>query len=161
MVNLANVLIFWLSLVILKTLNVTDLKIYRKLEKVNKKIILVKSHLWFNKTCVLNNLLPKYTHFKLFDREARDEGFVHQCRMNLVTREIDKQTRELQSLNASFADIKEQLRLSINNNLKFDALFSFLNRNSQKLVVTQELKHKKKLNNLYGSKIFIQQEKQW
>ena len=34
----------------------------RKIEKINKKIASVKSSLVFNRTCIKENLLPKYTN---------------------------------------------------------------------------------------------------
>ena len=38
----------------------------RKIEKINKKIASVKSSLVFNRTCIKENLLPKYTNIYNF-----------------------------------------------------------------------------------------------
>ena len=35
----------------------------RRIEKINKKIASVKSSLVFNRTCIKENLLPKYTNY--------------------------------------------------------------------------------------------------
>ena len=38
----------------------------RKIEKINKKIASVKSSLVFNRTCIKENLLPKYTNMYIY-----------------------------------------------------------------------------------------------
>ena len=38
----------------------------RRIEKINKKITFVKSSLVFNRTCIKENLLPKYTNIYIY-----------------------------------------------------------------------------------------------
>ena len=48
-------------------------KFFRILEKLIIKEEKLKSHITFNKTCILNKLMPKYVNFKLHDRTAQNE----------------------------------------------------------------------------------------
>ena len=52
----------WLSLIILKKSTAEVKCAYRKLEKIRLKMVKLQSHLSFNETCIINNLLPTYTN---------------------------------------------------------------------------------------------------
>ena len=56
-----NILTYWLSLIILRTLNIDKLNKFRKLEKNEIKLNKEQSHLDFNITCFNSDLLPIYT----------------------------------------------------------------------------------------------------
>ena len=56
----------WLSFVILKTCDIQVKNEYRKLERIKLKLEIVKSHLLFNETCVINKLLPVYTNIYIY-----------------------------------------------------------------------------------------------
>ena len=51
----------WLSFCILRTLSPELKKTFREAERLQEKIIKLKTHLKFNKTHLINNLLPTYT----------------------------------------------------------------------------------------------------
>ena len=52
----------WLSLVTLKISNHDVVAAFRLVEKIQDKKIKLISHLSFNETCLINNLLPTYTN---------------------------------------------------------------------------------------------------
>ena len=54
----------WLSFKIIKFSSLNILNYYRTLEKVSIKKVKLLSHLRFNETCIINNLLPTYTNVK-------------------------------------------------------------------------------------------------
>ena len=62
--NIRKILTTWLSRIVIRKLKGNKLKTYRKLEKINCKLIKLKAHLQFNLTCDMNNLLPIYTNIK-------------------------------------------------------------------------------------------------
>ena len=47
-------------------------KIFGKIERLQNKIIKLKCHLQFNKTCIVNKMLPTYTNVNLHDDAARN-----------------------------------------------------------------------------------------
>ena len=55
----------WLSRIIIRILENDALKIFRKLEKESRKLIIAELHRNFNVICIKEDLLPKYTNFLL------------------------------------------------------------------------------------------------
>ena len=55
-------LTYWLSRVILKTIDHSIKKLFRILEKTELKLIKVTAHRLFNETAKNNDLLPTYTY---------------------------------------------------------------------------------------------------
>ena len=53
----------WLSFCILRTSSPELKKAFREAERLQEKIIKLKTNLKFNKTCLINNLLPTYTKY--------------------------------------------------------------------------------------------------
>ena len=49
--------------------------LYRNLERVSRKLIMCNWSLKFNRTCLLENLLPKYSDFICVSNEIYDQGF--------------------------------------------------------------------------------------
>ena len=61
----------------------------RKLEGFNKKLISQEYGILFNKTCLNEGLLPKYTNFRLHDPAAQNEPFTINCRKQLLKLQLD------------------------------------------------------------------------
>ena len=55
----------WLSFCILRTSSPELKKAFREAERLQERIIKLKTHLKFNKTCLINNLLPTYTNIHI------------------------------------------------------------------------------------------------
>ena len=53
----------WLSFCILRTSSPELKKAFREAERLQEKIIKLKTNLKFNKTCLINNLQPTYTKY--------------------------------------------------------------------------------------------------
>ena len=63
---------------------------FRKIERLQNKIIKLKCHLQFNETCIVNKMLPTYTKVNLHDDAARNEEFVLEFRLNFIKRQIEE-----------------------------------------------------------------------
>ena len=118
----------WLSLTILRTSSQQIKCDFRKLEKLKIKIVKLKSHLSFNETCKINQLLPTYTNVRLHDDAATAETFVLEFRLNLVERQIKEQRSAILLLESEFEEHFDNFKLLVNSELKCDAYLSILNR---------------------------------
>ena len=60
-----------LSRTVLKTTSDDNKWLFRELEKLQLKLVILKSHRTFNETCLNNGMLPTYTNiyiiFKIYD----------------------------------------------------------------------------------------------
>ena len=63
---------------------------FRKIERLQNKIIKQKCHLQFNETCIVNKMFPTYTNVNLHDDAARNEEFVLEFRLNFIKRQIEE-----------------------------------------------------------------------
>ena len=66
-------------------------KVIRKLEKVQKKVIKNKYAIVFNQTCLKENILPAYTHIRLYDQAVAYENFTEDFRRKCVEKQIDRE----------------------------------------------------------------------
>jgi len=96
--------VIWYSKIVLNHISTDTRKIFRNLEKKSKKLISLKSHLNFNIICLNENLLPKYTNFKLHDAAAREEKFVENCRRQLIERQIREEKLSVTELSTEVED---------------------------------------------------------
>ena len=64
--------------------------IIRKIEKLNNKQIAAKYGVLFNKTCLNEGLLPKYTNIRTHDPVARQERFTLEYRRELMVYQLKK-----------------------------------------------------------------------
>ena len=58
----------WLSITALRHIPPDQKSVFRKLEKLELKIIRLEGHLEFNQACIRNKLLPTYTNFIMMHR---------------------------------------------------------------------------------------------
>ena len=71
-------------------LNPQEKAFFRKLEKVQTKIIKCKYSIIFNKTCLKENIFPRYSNLRLHDQAARNQQFTLEFRSNLIKFQIDE-----------------------------------------------------------------------
>ena len=125
----------------------------RKYESKSLKLIKTKCKHDFNKICINNGLFPKYTNIKLLDTTANEEDFAVNFRRNLVIREIQNCLSLFPVLSNEIQDIYTQME----NNIEPDLLTEIIevvrdNVNKQDIKIRNKMR--KKLSNLYGSRIF-------
>ena len=83
------------SRVILKKLNESQLSDYRQVERSLKKVSKLKADIKYLRFCSANQLLPKFTNFKLYDVSAENEPSTLNFRKTLLKREIEVKSTQL------------------------------------------------------------------
>ena len=155
--KIKKVFTHWLSLTSLKSLNPDDKSSFRKLERLETKLIKLKSHLQFNETCLINKLLPTYTNVKLHDDAARTQQFVLDFRLSLIERQINEQASELKIVDEQRLAAISELRLRISSPIKFAALECLLTKTKERIAFEMKNKQHSKLCRLYGGNILMKQ----
>ena len=76
------------SRIVLRKLSRSQLTLYRKVERISKIIAKCKADLKFLKFCLDNQLLPKFTNFRLYDVTAAETSDCKNFRIKLLENEI-------------------------------------------------------------------------
>ena len=131
---------------------------YRKIEKISLKIIRNRWSTSFNETCINENILPKYTKFRLHDPAITQTPTTLKYRKYLIEKEIRKSKEALKFLSTELLKHKleldkHQLTENIKNNIN-RALDEQL-EHSEKIIKTRITK---KLSNLYDGEIYIKED---
>ena len=63
----------------------------RRIEQTRKKLTKTKYSLAFNKTCLKEDILPRYTDIKTHDPAARDQHFTKDYRRKLIEFQVSTQ----------------------------------------------------------------------
>ena len=155
--KIKNCLIKWLSITSFKHAREEEKSAFRKVERLSEKVIKIKSHLEFNKTCIINKLLPTYTNVNLHDDAARREEFVLEFRMNLVRRQIEELSDKLRSIEPELVTAKLDLRNACHSDLRHAALGCFLSRLEKRIEETTRISQHRKLCHLYGGHLCMKE----
>ena len=70
----------------------------RKLEKLNRKISKCETAIIFNRQCIQEDILPKYSNIRLHDPAARKQKFTKEFRKNLVQLQLKNKEKNLEKL---------------------------------------------------------------
>jgi hypothetical protein len=70
-------------------------KLFRQLESIEDKLIKTQSAIAFNNACVLNNIMPNYTHIRQRDPARNNPELVNEFQMNLLRDEIKQKESRL------------------------------------------------------------------
>ena len=80
----------------------------REYLRLSKRIEKCKIDVYFINSCLQNNIMPKFTHFKTTNNRLRTQPIYHTCRKLLTTTELSNHNSDLRIL---YRQIK-QLQLS-------------------------------------------------
>ena len=127
----------------------------RKIEKINKKIASVKSSLVFNRTCIKENLLPKYTNISTHDPAAREESVTVQYRKQLINRQIELKEAELETLEESISEDYRNFHCMIADNEQRDSIINCLNEEKDNQLRLNFNRIQKKLCKLHRGKVYL------
>ena len=75
-------------------------------ERIQKKICRHKMSIMFNEICINEEMLPKYTYFKLHDPAAHKYNITLEYRRDLVKRQITLCKNNIHSLNLESQKIR-------------------------------------------------------
>ena len=122
----------------------------RRLEKCFLKLQKTELSCAFNRTCLTENILPKYTNIKLHDMAANREDFTKEFRRQLVERQLEAGKQELVKLREE----NEQRRTAIANKITDDTLrnniLQTINNNAEKVRQQTHKTMLKKLQKFVG-----------
>ena len=130
-------------------------KVIRKKEKLQKKVTKNKYAIVFNQTCLKEDILPAYTHIKLYDQAVAYEDFTKEFRRRCVERQIEKELESLKRLEQEVEknenkyqniDLDADIRADLNKLLKEEQIYF------ENVIKNRVLN---KLNRLYRGQILL------
>ena len=117
---------------------------FRRLEEADLKLRKVQADLVFLRTCVTNQLVPRFLQFKLHSKALRNENTYKTYQKKLLDREVLKKLEIKLSRAQALQNHKDQC-LSIFSRLDYNHLTSFILRVNEKKAQSYHKKHSKKL----------------
>ena len=144
----------FLSFKILDRLDSDHLKTLRNIEKLCKKSVKFKSDCAFLKFSIENQLVPKFTDFKLYKKDRRYSKNATEFRMKLMAEELEDKIKSQSEITNKCARLVLKLRTSLSV-LRFYACVKFLHRILKPHEDNCLIKLNKKASNLYGSPISL------
>ena len=144
---------FWLSKIILRSLDNDKKAKFRELEKTSIKLTETRSHQLFNKCCMINNLLPTYTNVNLHDEAARTENFTLEFRRKLIRRQIEQQGIKITELEATQCTLKREIADMMQSSIHEQAILLLLQRIIESKELSLMSKHNNKLVALNGGPV--------
>ena len=98
-----------------------------------------------------------YTNVNLYDEAARETTITRDFRRDLIVREINVQTKQVDEIEITISMLKNELELLVNSKLRVQAFESLSERVVFTRSITLENLHIKKLTALYGGNILLKQ----
>ena len=130
----------------------------RSLEKLYRKKIQSSFGVTFNKTCLDEYLLPKYTEIRTYHPGIRYEDCTIRFRQDVVARNLQKSTEDLEALNQEIPVLEQRVKDSIRDNGKIEAIFRKLDEIKSGSFEETSQKTMRKLNKLYNGVVYLQQD---
>jgi len=151
---LHKAIVSFLSRIVLSRLHGASKNLFRKLERYTKTHTKLSADLIFLEFALHNQLLPKFTNFKLYDVSAVNEASTIKFKESLLKREIEKKKTELNDSMCS--NVKTVLEFKNSTcPLYFYSAIKHLQRINQQYDSDVKHKHVKKLSSLYGGNVFL------
>ena len=120
----------------------------RNLEKLYRKKIQSSFVVTFNKTCLNENLLPKYTEIRTYHPGIRYGDCIIRFRQNVVAKNLQKPNEDLEANNKEIPVLEQGVKDSIHDNEKLEAIFRKLDEIKSSLFEETSQKTTHKLNKL-------------
>ena len=95
--------------------NVTILNSIKEYLKVNKQLEKCKTDIFFITTCLQNNILPNFTHFKTTNQRLNNQPIYSTCRKLILTTELSNHKEDLTRFNKSIKYIHSHKLFEINS----------------------------------------------
>ena len=159
----------WMSFTAFKYADDNEKISFRKIERLQNKIIKLKCHLQFNETCIVNKMLLTYTNVNLHDDAARNEEFVLEFRLNFIKRQIEeisgklkkkkKKKKKKKNISPELTSAKQDLKNTRRRAILYSALQCYLERLKQRTDEATKVTQHRKLCTLYGGHILMKETK--
>jgi len=147
-------IVLFYSRIVLNKISLSERKLFRNVERISKTYIKINADLTFLQLCLKNQLLPKFTDFKLYDEAARYKNATTDFKLQLIEREIKSKKEELNKLSRDSIKNVLELHKAISK-FKFYSLIAFLQRSLNQYRHDIHIIHDKKLSSLYGGNIYF------
>ena len=135
-------------------------KLIRKIEKLNKKLSKAHHAVIFNGHCLNEDILPKYTNFKLHDPATRDKAFTKEFRKKLVQNQLHEKEKCVKILQGKLDELHQQLNsCQIDDTLKREILKA-LDEKLENCQHSDKTRIAKKLSRIYGGDIKLPERKE-
>ena len=149
---------FFYSRVVLKKLESNQTNEFRNVERNYKKVLKLKADISYLEFCSTNQLLPKFTNFRLYDVTAQQTSETRKFRESLLQREILKHRENLivcqRELTKCIITLYRRL-----SPLKFYSCLLLVKRLGKQFEADIVFKHRRKLKNLHGSDVYLPQSR--
>ena len=126
------------------------------LEKLHRKKIQSSFGVTFNKTCLNENLLPKYTDIRNCHPGILYGDCIIIFRQNVLAKNLQKSSENLEANNQEIPILEQRVRDSIHNNETLEAIFRKLDEIKSSLFEETSQKTTQKLDKLYIGVVFLQ-----
>ena len=84
--------------------------IIRKIEKQQKKLSKCDSSISFNRHCLQEDILPKYSHIKLHDPAAKRKTFTKEFQRSLVSFQLKQKEKQREKLDLKLSQLQQNLQ---------------------------------------------------
>lgn len=126
----------------------------KKIKDLSRKRMRIKNSIGFNKTCINNDLLPKYTRIRLYDPALQETEATNEFRRKLVEDELSSKQTKLKEIET---ELSTQWK-SLTDIVQGDTLLQF--KRTLDLDIADEDRLQKttmlsKLNRLYRGNMFL------
>ena len=146
------------SRIVLTQLDNEQRSAFRKVEKLTKQYTKIKSDLKYLNFCSVNQILPKFTNFKLYDVSAENDKNTIDFKRRLLQREIDKKEQALVTCGRESGTTIVHMMRSMPC-LRFYSSFLFLQRLLKQYECDILHKHMNKLRQLYAGSVVLPESK--
>ena len=144
---------------LLSTLPAEEKIVIRRIEKILYKINAAETALLYNKTCIKEGLLPKYTHLRLHDPNAAADAHTLAFRRRLTERQIEEKEKDLRTALDTYEDLKRQW-LSLHHDSDRTHISAALQRLKDQDRTHRERTILQKLTRLNGGKLRLPKGRQ-
>ena len=135
-------------------------QVCRKFEKCLIKLTKLRLNVVFNKTCIQENILPKYTNINLHDKAAEDEEVTKEFRMKLVKRQLENGKIKLTEIEEETKEARGKLDEYIQDATLRTRIIDQIEQNAEATHQKTQATMLKKLQTIYGSKLLLPKQQQ-
>ena len=127
----------------------------RQIEQTRKKLTKTKYAIAFNRTCLKENILPKYTNIKTHDPAARDQEFTKDYRRKLIEYQVRKQEQTWEQLQQKLNRLQEHLSQRDIDHAVLQSILEALDEVIDRTNHATKIRTIKKLSKLYGGPLLL------
>ena len=129
--------------------------IIRSLERTQKKIVNAENSVIFNRTCLEQGLLPKYSNVRLHDPAIRQKQCTFDFRRNLVKEQLEESESDVIKLKEEQVKLQRQFTKEEIDEQKRDEIYRALHDSYVYYNGVVRERISKKLNRLYGGFLYL------